>query len=218
MPKVTVELDLPELQDKAEVNPHMTVLLVVDLQYESCHPAGYRYSGPEAMEAVHASAALVERARASGVRVIWLKSVRTPDQPIFTVYGHEPYRIDGTWNVEIVPPLEPLPDEPVIKKRTHNCFIDTGLADHLRAAGIAGPVWTFVVVGVSLTSCVMEAVKGLSNRDFRVLVPMDCVAPRTGDRAAVARYQLGQSTYKYNVATLTSSSVIAFVEPPGVPE
>ncbi len=210
MPKVTVELDVPDLRAEVTTDPSRTALLVVDLQNHSCHPQGYRFGGQEATDALSASEALVDRARAAGVPVLWLQSVRKPDAPIFTVYGVEPYRLEGTWDTQIAAPLSVNDGEPIFKKYSHDCFHETELEAYLAAEGITAPAWTFLVVGTSFSGCVYHAVTGLSVRDYRVLVPMNCVAPRTGNRAAMTLARLGHRSYSYNVELLVGSGAIRF--------
>jgi nicotinamidase-related amidase len=208
--QVQVEIDVPTPLTSLAVPAARTAVLVVDMQNESCHPDGRNYENPEAAAAVTATAALVDRARQHGCPVIWLQSVRRPDQPIFSVFDVAPYRLEGTWNVEITPPLLPRADEPVFKKYSHDCFYETGLDHYLARHQILGPEWTFLVTGVSFAGCVYVAVTGLSVRDYRVFVPMDCVSPQTGDRAAMTMSRLGHRSYAYNVALLGSSSGITF--------
>ena len=211
MPIVQLQIDVPTPRSDVAVDAERTAVLVVDLQNESCHPAGKNYDNPEAASAVTATAELIDRARANGCPVIWLQSVRRPDQPIFSVFNVEPYRIEGTWNVEIAEPLKPLDDEPVFKKYSHDCFYDTGLDAYLAKQGIIGPDWTFITTGVSFAGCVYVAVTGLSVRDYRVVVPMDCVSPQTGNRALMTMSRLTHRSYSFNVTLLASSAGLRFV-------
>ena len=205
---VTVDLQVPRLAVEATVDPAMTALLVVDLQNISCNPQSDSYAGDEAEEALHNSAAFVDRARAEGIRVLWLQSVRTPDRAEFSVWGRKPYRIDGTWEADIAPPLKPASDEPIFKKHSHDCFNNTDFEPYLKRNGIVGPVWTFIVVGVAFHGCVLYAVQGLSIRGYRVLVPMDCVYPRTGVHAASTLHRLGRGSYPYTVTPLVGADSI----------
>lgn len=209
MSKVQVEIEVPTPAAGVHVSAARTAVLVVDMQNESCHPDGKNYD-PEAAQALPATAALVDRARAFGCPLMWLQSVRRVDQPVFSEFGVEPYRIEGTWNVEITPPLVPAAGEPVFVKYSHDCFNDTKLDAYLAEQGIAGPEWTVVVTGVSFAGCVYIAVTGLSVRDFRVIVPMDCVSPRTGPRALMTMSRLGHRSYAYNVQLLASSTALDF--------
>jgi nicotinamidase-related amidase len=204
-----VDIDVPTPLERLSVPAARTAVLVVDMQNESCEPEGRNYT-VEAVSAVTATAELVDRAREHGCPVIWLKSVRRPDQPVFTAFGVEPYRLEGTWNVEITAPLEPAPGEAVIVKYSHDCFYDTELDEYLEERGVAGPDWTFVVTGVAFSGCVYIAVTGLSVRDFRVVVPMDCVSPRSDSRALTTMSRLGHRAYAHNVTLLESSVELEF--------
>lgn len=210
MAAVQIDLDVPTQLPEIPVPAQRTALLLVDLQNESCHPDGKNYH-PECVSAVTATAALVERARDYRCPVLWLRSVRRADQPVFTVYGVAPYRLEGSWNVEITPPLKPAPDEPVFLKYSHDCFYDTGLDEYLAGQGIVAPDWTFVVAGVALAGCVYVAATGLSHRGYRTVIPMDCVAPRTGPRALMTMDRLAHRSYSYNTHLLASSAGLNFV-------
>jgi nicotinamidase-related amidase len=209
VPVVSLELDLPTLPTEVSVPAKRTAVLVVDLQNESCHPDGRTYT-IEGGEAARASAELVDRARAEGCPVIWLRSMRRPEQPLFSVFGVTPYKLQGTWNVEIAEPLKPAGDEPVFDKFSHDCFYQTGLDNYLQEHGILGPEWTFVVTGVSFAACAYIAATGLSVRDYRVVVPMDCVAPRTGPKAAMSISRLTDRGYAFNVTLVESSAGLRF--------
>lgn len=47
-------------------------------------------------------------------------------------------------------------------------------------------------------------------RAYRVLIPMDCVQPRTGVDAQITLHRLGQSSYPYNVTPLVGADAIRF--------
>lgn len=203
-----VDLQLAVPEPKAmTVDPERTLVVLVDLENEFCAPAGVRYLGPEAEGAVRASAALVDQARQAGARVLWIRSVRSPDALEFRAYGREPRLIEGTWATEYTDPLAPGEGEAVIPKRCHDCFNRTGLDDWLAAERILPPDWTVLVAGVALDICVNHAVLGFSVRDFRVAVLLDCVAPRSGPRASTTLWHYGHRAYAYNVAISSSQLV-----------
>ena len=211
MGRMTVEIDVPELEQTIQIDPKRTAFLLIDIQNESCHPDGKNYTNADVNRMLDAVNALIGRAREHSCEVIWMQSVRRPDQPVFSVFGVEPYRLEGTWNVEFAAPLVPADGEPVFKKYSHDCFYETGLSAYLAERGIAGPEWTVVVVGVSYVGCVFVAVTGLSHRDFRVVIPIDCVAPNSGDRASITMARLAHRSYAYNVHQLESSLGLEFV-------
>lgn len=217
---VDLQLTVPD-PEPVTVDPERTLVVLVDLENEYCEPAGARYMGPEVEGAVRGSAALVDEARQVGARVLWIRSVRSPDALEFRAYGRQPALIEGTWATEYTQPLAPGEGETVIAKRSHDCFNRTGLEEWLEAEQIIPPDWTILVAGVALDVCVNHAVLGFSVRAFRVVVLVDCVAPRTGPRAATTLWHYGYRAYAYNVSVSSSDLVtwsrshVRAIETPG---
>lgn len=206
--KIKVELEVPGVKE-VTIDPVKTAVVVIDLENEFCAPNGKIFMGESALEAVRASAEFINRARHGGSRIIWLRSVREIDAIEFSAFHREPHLIDGSWAVQYTPPLNVLDGEPVFKKRSHDCFNHTGLDDYLEHSGIIAPDWAIVVVGVALDVCVNHAVLGFSVRDYRVIVPLDCVAPREGAGAAATLWRYGHIAYSYNIA-ISRSELIHF--------
>lgn len=75
---------------------------------------------------------------------------------------------------EVVPPLRPTPDEPVVTKQYASAFFGTSLASLLRAAGVD----CVIVAGMSTSGCVRaSAVDAMQNGFICVVVRDAC-----GDR------------------------------------
>lgn len=201
-----VELQVP-LPGPLSVDPGRTLLVLVDLENEFCHPDGAIYLGPPAEQAVLQAASLVDRARREGWRVLWIRSVRSADAVEFVAFDRAPHLVEGTWSVEYREPLAVGPGETVISKRCHDCFAGTGLDGWLAAEEIVGPDWTVLVTGVALDVCVNHAVLGFSVRDYRVGVVLDCTAPNEGPEAAATLSRYGRRAYAYNVAVTRSDLV-----------
>lgn len=198
MKRVSVELDVPEPQS-ATADPRRTLLVIVDMENEYCAAGGNRYLGEEADSAVRNVAGLVERARQAGARILWVRSIRSPDALEVTAFGRAPRLLEGTWATEFTRPLAPAAGEKILIKHCHDCFNRTGLDSWLAEEDIRAPEWTVLIAGVALDICVNHAVLGFSVRDYRVVVLLDCVAPRIGPRAAAALSKYGYRAYAYNV-------------------
>lgn len=197
--KQQVELDVPT-PAPVQVDPARTLLVLVDMENEFCHPDGRLYLGPEAEEATRRSADAAARARHEGWRVVWIRSVREADAVEFTAFDRGPHLVQGTWAVDYSEPLQVAEGEMVIEKRSHDCFNRTGLEGWLAEQGIEGPDWHVLVAGVATNICVDLAVTGFSVRDYRVGLLLDCVAPRSGPDAAAVLARYGHRAYRYNVA------------------
>ena len=165
--------------------------------------------GDQFTHIVQPVARLIDRARKSGARIVWIRSVRDVDAPEFVYFGREPYLIRDGWGVEFVPPLTVHQGETVIEKHSHDCFARTGLDDYLRDNGIDAPEFSVTVVGVALHVCVDAAVVGFSVRDYQVVLPIDCVAPYEGPAASGTLWRYALPAYSYNI-TVTRSEQITF--------
>ncbi|KAJ4374775.1 hypothetical protein N0V83_001851 [Neocucurbitaria cava] len=79
--------------------------------------------------------------------------------------------IRGERGHDIIPELQPLPNEPVIDKPGRGAFANTELEAALRARGVRN----LVVCGVTADACVNSTVREASDRGFDVLVVEDGV-------------------------------------------
>jgi len=77
---------------------------------------------------------------------------------------------------QIVPELEPLPGEYIVRKTQASAFFGTGFAPWLVQQGAD----TLVVTGCTTSGCVRATVVDAMQHNFRAIVARDCV----GDRAS----------------------------------
>lgn len=216
--KQHVELDVPTTAP-LRIDPARTLLVLVDMENEFCHPDGRLYLGPDAEEAAVRSADAAARARRDGWRIVWIRSVREADAVEFTAFDRGPHLVRDTWAVDYHPPLAVAAGETVIEKTSHDCFNHTRLEAWLGEQGIEAPEWHVLVAGVATNICVDLAVTGFSVRDHRVGLLLDCVAPRSGPDAAAVLARYAHRAYRYNV-TVTSLELVgsAAVDTPAVPQ
>jgi ureidoacrylate peracid hydrolase len=208
MAEITVRLQVPEPRPLAVDSAH-TAVVVVDVENEFCAEGGKRYMGERGEAVLRPLAALLDRARAAGVPVVYVHSVRDPDNAEFTVFKVDEHLIRGSWGAEYCGEIAPRPGEPVVDKECHDCFNHTELEAVLARLGIRPREHTVIVTGVALGVCVSHAVLGFSVRDYWVAVPMDCAAATTEEMEAVAYQPMLHPAYAYNVA-LTRSDLIEF--------
>ncbi|MBI2860913.1 MAG: cysteine hydrolase [Chloroflexi bacterium] len=168
---------MKELQD-IYVNSRNSILVIVDMENEFCKPGGKNFPTAKADTLpliISAIGRLADRARSAGVPVIHIQSVRTLNEPEFTVFGRPHHLKLGTWGAEIVDELKPRPGEPVIQKYSHDCFYRTGLDDLLQRL-VPDPTSCYAIVtGGTVNVCVRHAVFGLYLRDYWTVVPVDGV-------------------------------------------
>jgi ureidoacrylate peracid hydrolase len=159
----------------AALNPPLsadrTAVLIVDMQNGFCHPqgsfgrAGADVSGCGA--ATPGCAALVEAARAVGIPVVWTRAIHEDDlsdwRMLTEVPMYAPLRgigscVEGTWDAEFVEGLAPAPEDIVVSKSRFSPFVETDLADRLRALGVEN----LLVGGVGTSACVESTVRDAS--------------------------------------------------------
>ena len=139
-------------------------LLIIDIQRDYFPGGAYPLVEPEA--AAGAARSVLDAFRDAGEPVVHLKHVW--DEPEAT------FMRPGTVGVEIHPLVEPAEGEPVIEKAAPNGFVDTGLEERLRAAGID----SLVVAGMMSSMCVDATVRAAADLGFDVTVVHDaCAAP-----------------------------------------
>jgi nicotinamidase-related amidase len=167
------------------VHPKRTALLVVDMQNDYCGANGAldRDGGDISMTSavVPAVQAVLEGARQSGVRVVWIQQTwltdGVSDSPAWQYMkqrnGIRQERcVDGTWGHRFVDGLAPLEGEPVVRKHRSSGFIATNLDLVLRSSRIE----TVVVVGVMSEGCVESTARDAAFHDYYVVLTSDAMA------------------------------------------
>ena len=150
---------------------------------------------------------LREKVRQAGGQVIHTQSVRSPDALEFTVFKNTVRKLEGSWGAKLIDELKPADDEPLIVKRTHDCFYQTEMDALLARFGMRSGEGRIIVTGISTRNCVQSAVMALSVRDYHVYVPMDCTAQKD-EKEVLQTFSLFTSFgYRHNV-TMTRSDLI----------
>ena len=75
----------------------------------------------------------------------------------------------GTWGVEIMDALAPLPGEIIVDKMRYSAFQGTTLEQDLRSRGVK----TILIAGVVTYCCVLSTAFGAFERDFDVVLVSD---------------------------------------------
>jgi ureidoacrylate peracid hydrolase len=167
------------------VHPTRAALLVVDVQNDYCTPGGSleRDGGNISMTAavVAEVKALVDAARAHGVRVLWIQQTwlegGASDSPAWLYMKrrngiHQERCVEGTWGHRFVDGLGPARGEPVIRKHRSSGFIGTNLDLVLRS----NRVETVIVVGVMSEGCVESTARDAAFHDYYVVLTPDAMA------------------------------------------
>ena len=135
--------------------------------------------GPHIEAAAKASVPLLAAFRAKGLPVAHTRVVFEADGSNFNVFARRVKPLqkltETAQGSQIVPQLQPVAGEWVIRKQTASAFFNTGLADWLHFQSVD----TLVVTGCTTSGCVRATVVDAVQHNFRTVVLSDCV----GDRA-----------------------------------
>lgn len=175
----------------ATLTPDRTAVVIVDMQNGFCHPKGsFGRAGADVSGCAAATpgcVALVEAARAAGVPVVWTRAIHHDDLSDWRMLTEVPMYagligigscVEGSWDADLVDGLAPAPDDIVLTKSRFSPFVETDIAQRLRALGVEN----LLVGGVGTSACVESTVRDASQRDFRTYV----VTEATGDISAAA--------------------------------
>lgn len=201
-----IELNYPE-PVPVELEAAQTLLLVIDMENENCHPDGALFIGEPVRKIVPRIARLRERVRQAGGRVAHTQSVRSPDALEFTVFKNTVRKLEGSWGAEIIDELKPAAGEPIIVKHTHDCFYRTEMDSLLDRLGVRPGEGRVVVTGISTRNCVQSAVTAFSVRGYYVYVPIDCTTHNDEKQILQAFSLFTSFGYRHNV-TMTRSDLI----------
>lgn len=129
--------------------PH-TALVIVDAQN------GVVGNAYERDATIATISALVDKARAAEVEVVWVQDTGEDRTP-----GSEPW--------QIVPELKPLDSEPAVQKAWGDAFEDTDLEDLLAARGIG----RLFVAGAQTDACIRSTLHGAFTRGYDTTLVSD---------------------------------------------
>jgi len=203
---VLIELNYPE-PVPVELDAAKTLLLIIDMENENAHPKGALYIGEPVRRIIPKICELRDKVRQAGGRVVHTQSVRSRDALEFTVFKNTIRKLEGSWGAELIEELKPADEEPLIVKRTHDCFYQTEMDALLARFEVRSGEGRVIVTGISTRNCVQSAVMALSVRDYHVYVPMDCTAQKD-EKEVLQTFSLFTSFgYRHNV-TMTRSDLI----------
>ena len=184
------------------IDPARSAVIVVDMENDFAAKggmfdrAGVDISG--AQKAIAPTAKVLAAARQAGLKIIYLKMGYRPDlsdlgtsdsvnrirhlrfgvgQKIQAPDGRESrVLIRDTWNTDIVPELQPQPNDIVIYKTRFSGFYQTALDAKLKKLGIKH----LIVTGVTTSVCVESTVRDAMFRDYLCVLLQDCMSEPIG--------------------------------------
>jgi nicotinamidase-related amidase len=168
-----------------------TALIVIDVQNAVVEEAHDRD------RIVGNIAALVSKARAAGVPVIW---VQHNDEEL----------VRGTGEWEYVPELKMVAGEPVVHKSYNDSFEDTNLETHLGGLGVGH----LVIAGAQTEWCVRSTLHGAIARGYDALLVSD--AHTTGDMSeeipATSIIKMTNTYWKWHSAPGRTAGIMTTAE------
>ena len=185
-------------------DPSDTAVIVVDMQNGFCHPDGGLYAEPSEA-AVDPVAALVDRARDAGARIVYTRDVHPPEQFDDTHYYDEFDRwgehvVEGSWGAELVDSLDVRETDHVVDKHTYDAFYQTDLEGYLDARGVDD----LLICGTLANVCVLHTAGSAGLRDYRPVVVEDALGYITADHREYAvdhaDWLFGETTTREAVA------------------
>ncbi len=153
------------------------ILLIIDMLNDFAHKDGALFF-PKAAEIIpHIKKQLNEyrlkRIKYKGLdkyNVIYACDRHGPQDEEFKRFPK--HAVANTWGAKIVDELKPIVQEKVVDKTRFDAFFDTPLSailEQLKPPAVE-------IVGLCTSICIMDTVAGLAARDYKVLVPENCVA------------------------------------------
>jgi nicotinamidase-related amidase len=141
----------------------------------------------QAVPVAHRIAALKQRARAAKIPAIYINDNFGRWQSDFRkLVDH--VLDDGMPGEEVARILEPAEDDYFVLKPKHSAFFETTLDTLLAYLGAT----TLILPGVAGNICILFSANDAYMRDYRVVVPSDCVASNTADENRNALQQIAR--------------------------
>ena len=144
-------------------------VLVVDMLRAFLEEGYPLYAGEQARRIIPDVQRLLEREMAQGAKVFFICDHHDPDDLEFKMFP--PHAITGTAEAEVIPELAGYPGE-IIHKRRYSAFFDTPLEARLKELKPG----KLIICGVLTDICVLHTTADARNRDYEVVIPVDCVA------------------------------------------
>jgi nicotinamidase-related amidase len=168
---MTHRVEVPDyrVQDSVRVDASRTVLLIGDMQNDFVTEGGTLVV-PHAEETVPAIRKLLDLARDSGMRVVFVQDTHNEGDPEWEIWGE--HCREGSWGWQVVDGLAPNEDEVTIRKPRYDAFYGTDLEHLLRLWGVD----TVIICGTVANICVHYTASSAAMRWFNVVVPRDCIS------------------------------------------
>ena len=164
-----IEIPQYHLHEEVRVTPARTALVVVDMQNDFVRPGG-SLCVPDAEATIPAIGALLDLARAHGMRVVYSQDTHGDGDPEWQIWPE--HAREGSWGGQIVDALAPAENETVLRKVRYDAFYGTPLDHQLRVWGVD----TLVICGTVANICVHYTAASAALRWYNVVIPRDAIS------------------------------------------
>jgi nicotinamidase-related amidase len=148
-----------------------TAVIVIDVVRDFTDPQG-KVHHAAAAQIVPRIDAFVREARSLGAHIIWVIDSHRPGKPDWELENVRAHCEDGTFGVELAPPLQPEPDDYIFTKRRYSAFVGTDLDLILRDNHID----TVILAGTKTNVCIRATAQDAFSNNYRVIVPRELVS------------------------------------------
>jgi ureidoacrylate peracid hydrolase len=151
------------------LDPKHSAVLVIDMLNDFLEPEGAMplLEGRRLFEPI---GRLLGAARTGGMPVIWICDEHSPADREFE--KRSVHCLKGSWGAEIVADLGRKAEEIRIPKTRYSGFYQTDLEETLRRLRVDH----LILAGVVTNICVRSTAHDAFFRDYRVVIPVECVA------------------------------------------
>lgn len=165
----TIDVPEYEVQDGVRVDPSRTALIIGDMQNDFVKEGGTLVV-PDAEGTIPAIAGLLDQARETGMRVVFVQDTHRDGDPEWEIWGK--HCREGSWGWQVVDELAPREDEVSVRKPRYDAFYGTSLEHSLRIWGID----TLVICGTVANICVHYTAASAALRWYKVIIPRDATS------------------------------------------
>jgi nicotinamidase-related amidase len=165
------------MNHKIFVDPKTSALLVMDFQAAIVDGPAVPGGAADRHALLARTASLIEAARKSGIRVIYVVVGFRPGYPevspqnrLFAGIRESGRFLESSAGTEVHPALAPKVGDVVVTKHRVSAFAGTDLEMILRANGID----TLVLSGIATSGVVLSTIRHAADADYRLVVVADC--------------------------------------------
>jgi Amidases related to nicotinamidase len=149
-----------------EENEMKEAVIVVDMLNDFVYG---KLACDRALDIIPNIRSLLEAARRNGRPVIFANDAHLPTDPEMRLWGE--HAMKGTKEAEVIPELQPEPQDYILEKRNYSSFFETGLELLLHTLDVD----TVVITGLHTHMCCRHTAADAFMRGFHVIGAQDCL-------------------------------------------